>query len=438
MSWINSNPILFFLFDSFPNTAAVLAGAMIITLYLPRRPHYWLRVAASYLLIGAWIYVGKQGLPDFTVDKIALTIPAFTGLYLFTAVSVMVWNEASWHQAFLAATVSYALQNACERLIEIPLLYWDWFPRQAIIPLFVVVLCLLHRFIRQYQKKKAVFDFSNTDSRMMLCISTGAMVVCVWLDLVLKSATKGMDANLQAWICVTMVLFSLMIVLLSFCHVQETDAQKRSEEVEQLLRAEQRRFEYDKQIHEAINIKCHDIRHQIAAIRAQATDDGYRAELKKIGKLVDIYDCSPHSQNAALDVVLAGKMLTCNSMGINITCLADGRRLGFMDDCDVYALFGNILDNAIEAVSRVENPEQRVVTLTVGTKDNFMLVECENYFSGSLVFDDGLPLTTKEDRQNHGFGTHSIRTLTEKYDGSLKLSAQDEIFTLSILIPIPA
>lgn len=125
-------------------------------------------------------------------------------------------------------------------------------------------------------------------------------------------------------------------------------------------------------------------------------------------------------------------------MGINITCLADGRRLGFMDDCDVYALFGNILDNAIEAVSRVENPEQRVVTLTVGTKDNFMLVECENYFSGSLVFDDGLPLTTKEDRQNHGFGTHSIRTLTEKYDGSLKLSAQDEIFTLSILIPIPA
>lgn len=438
MSWINSNPILFFLFDSFPNTAAVLAGAMVITHCLPRRPHYWLRVLSSYLLIGAWIFLGKQKFPAFGLDNIMISIPAFSGMYLFTAVSVMVWNEASWHQAFFAATVSYALQNACERLIEIPLLYWDWFPRQAIIPVFAVELYLLYRFIRQYQKKKAVFDFSNTDSRMMLCISTGAMVVCIWLDLVLKSATTGMAAELQMWICVTMLLFSLLIVLLSFCHVQETDAQKRSEEIAQLLWAEQRRFDNEKQLHEAINVKCHDIRHQIAAIRAQSTDDAYRAELKKIGKLVDIYDATPHSRNAALDVVLANKMLTCNSMNINITCMADGRRLGFVDDCDVYALFGNILDNAIEAVDRVEEPEQRIITLSVENRENFLLIECENYFSGKLVFDDGLPVTTKEDTVNHGFGTHSIRMLTEKYGGSLKLSAQDDIFTLSILLPIPA
>lgn len=438
MSWIDSNPILFFLFDSFPNTAAVLAGAMVITHCLPRRPHYWLRVLSSYLLIGAWIFLGKQELPPFGLDNIKISIPAFSGMYLFTAVSVMVWNEASWHQAFFAATVSYALQNACERLIEIPLLYWDWFPRQAIIPVFAVELYLLYRFIRQYQKKKAVFDFSNTDSRMMLCISTGAMVVCIWLDLVLKSATVGMGAQLQMWICVTMLLFSLLIVLLSFCHVQETDAQKRSEEIAQLLWAEQRRFDNEKQLHEAINVKCHDIRHQIAAIRAQSTDDAYRAELKKIGKLVDIYDATPHSRNAALDVVLANKMLTCNSMNINITCMADGRRLGFVDDCDVYALFGNILDNAIEAVGRVEEPEQRIITLSVENRENFLLIECENYFSGKLVFDDGLPVTTKEDTVNHGFGTHSIRMLTEKYGGSLKLSAQDDIFTLSILLPIPA
>lgn len=438
MSCINNNPILFFLFDSFPNTAAVLAGAMVITHCLPRRPHYWLRVLGAYLLIGAWIYLGKQEFPAFELDKIMISIPAFTGMYLFTAVSVMVWNEASWHQAFFAATVSYALQNACERLIEIPLLYWDWFPRQAIIPVFAVELYLLYRFIRQYQKKKAVFDFSNTDSRMMLCISTGAMVVCIWLDLVLKCATTGMGAQLQMWICVTMLLFSLLIVLLSFCHVQETDAQKRSEEIAQLLWAEQRRFDNEKQLHEAINVKCHDIRHQIAAIRAQSTDDAYRAELKKIGKLVDIYDATPHSRNAALDVVLANKMLTCNSMNISITCMADGRRLGFVDDCDVYALFGNILDNAIEAVSRVEEPEQRIITLSVENRENFLLIECENFFSGKLVFDDGLPVTTKEDTVNHGFGTHSIRMLTEKYGGSLKLSAQDDIFTLSILIPIPA
>ena len=438
MSWINDNPVLFFLFDSFPNTAAVLAGALVITHCLPRRNHYWWRVFSSYLLIGLWMFGYKQSFQPVEVTNIALSIPAFSGLYLFTALSVMVWNEASWHQAFFAATVSYALQNACERLIEIPMLYWEWFPRQAIIPLFAVVLYLLYRFIRQYQKKKAVFDFSNTDSRMMLCISTGAMAMCIWLDLPLKKATEGLNPDLQLWICVTMVLSSLLIVLLSFCHVQQTDTQKQSEKISQLLQAEQRRFYNEKQIHEAINIKCHDIRHQIAAIRAQTEDDAYRAELKKIGKLVDIYDTTPHSHNAALDVALASKMLTCNNMGITITCMADGRRMGFMDDCDIYALFGNILDNAIEAVNQVAEPERRLITLTVENHENFLLIECENYFTGKLTFDDGLPVTTKEDTDNHGFGTHSIRALTEKYDGSLRLSAQSEIFTLSILIPIPA
>lgn len=438
MRWIESNPILSFLLTTFPNTAAVLTGALVISYHLPRRSYYWLRVLGSYLLIGALIFWGEQRLPAFEVYRISYSIPVFSGLYLFTAFSVMAWNKASWHQAFFTATVSYALQNACERLIEIPMLYWDWFPRQAIIPVFVLALYLLYRFIWQYKKKKTVFDFSNTDSRMMLCISTCAMVVCIWLDLVLKSETNGIETDLHAWICVTMMLFSLLIVILSFCHVQETDAQKHSEEIAQLLRAEQRRYEYDKQIHDAINIKCHDIRHQIAAIRAQATDDAYRAELKKIGKLVDIYDTAPHSQNAALDVVLAGKMLTCNNMNINITCMADGRRMEFMDDCDIYALFGNILDNAIEAANQVTEQEQRLITLTVENRENFLIVECENYFSGNLVFDDGLPLTTKSDTLNHGFGTRSIRALTEKYDGSVKLSTQDDIFTLSILIPIPA
>ena len=297
---------------------------------------------------------------------------------------------------------------------------------------------MLHRVITRYQKKQMVFDFSNVDNRILLFVSTGVMVGCVVLDMLLKISMSTATATVQAYICVLMALFSVLVVLLSFCHVRETDSQRLAEETARLLQAEQRRYEYDKQIHDAINIKCHDIRHQIAAIRAQATDDVYQAELKKIGKLVDIYDTAPHSQNAALDVVLAGKMLTCNNMNINITCMADGRRMEFMEDCDIYALFGNILDNAIEAASQVTEPEQRLITLTVENRENFLVVECENYFSGQLVFDDGLPLTTKSDTLNHGFGTHSIRALTEKYGGSVKLSTEGDIFDLSILIPIPA
>lgn len=432
------NRILTFFLSSFLNMSAVLIGVLVMTYYLPRRSHYWLRVTMSFLVIGIWMFIGKQLAPMGGTPRPMISILTFMGLFLFVWSSVMLWNIASWSQALFAVTVSYALQNACERLVEIPVLYWDWFPRQAKIILFGVSLFMLHRVITRYQKKQMVFDFSNVDNRILLFVSTGVMVGCVVLDMLLKISMSTATATVQAYICVLMALFSVLVVILSFCHVRETDSQRLAEETARLLQAEQRRYEYDKQIHDAINIKCHDIRHQIAAIRAQATDDVYQAELKKIGKLVDIYDTAPHSQNAALDVVLAGKMLTCNNMNINITCMADGRRMEFMEDCDIYALFGNILDNAIEAASQVTEPEQRLITLTVENRENFLVVECENYFSGQLVFDDGLPLTTKSDTLNHGFGTHSIRALTEKYGGSVKLSTEGDIFDLSILIPIPA
>ena len=92
---------------------------------------------------------------------------------------------------------------------------------------------------------------------------------------------------------------------------------------------------------------------------------------------------------------------------------------------------------AIEAAQQVQDPEQRMITLNVETQGEFLAISCENFFTGTLTFEDGLPMTTKADQANHGYGTHSIRILTEKYDGLLKVSSQDDIFTLSIILPIP-
>ena len=162
-----------------------------------------------------------------------------------------------------------------------------------------------------------------------------------------------------------------------------------------------------------------------------------REELKKIGQLVNIYDAAPHTRNAALDVALSGKMLACTNLGITMTCLADGRRIGFMEDSDIYALFGNILDNAIEATKTVTEEEKRIISLTIGTTGDLLLIDSQNYYAGEVQFVDGLPQTSKENKEYHGFGTRSIKTLTEKYGGDLKISAENGIFRLSIMLPIP-
>lgn len=430
-----------FLWESFANVAAVLVGCMITTKYIPQKRHHRFRVILSFVLITAWMFIGRNYLapdePDGSIPGPFVPIMVFSGLFLFSGLSVLFWCHSTWHQALFAVTVSYALQNICERIIEMLMWLIPGLPRQWIIPLLIATLWWYNRFCGQYKQRQTMFDFSNINNRFLLFVASGVMIGCVVIDLLLKVELGNSSPELNVMICVMMIMFSAMSVIVSMSHLRETDSKMRAEEAANLLRIEQSRYEQDRQIHEAISLKCHDIKHRIAAMRSSSSDDEYRTELKKIGKLVDIFDTTPHSQNAALDVVLANKMLTCNSLNITITCMADGRRMGFMADGDIYALFGNILDNAIEAAQQVQDPEQRMITLNVETQGDFLAISCENFFTGTLTFEDGLPMTTKADQANHGYGTHSIRILTEKYDGLLKVSSQDDIFTLSIILPIP-
>ena len=190
-------------------------------------------------------------------------------------------------------------------------------------------------------------------------------------------------------------------------------------ETERLLAERERQYRLSRENIEAINIKCHDIRHQIRHL----ADSG--ASVVETG-------------NEALDTILTEKSLTCSGEGIVLTVMADGAALGFMAPADIYALFGNALDNAIEAVRRVDDPERRTITLSVRRAGGMVAVGVENYFATAPRFSaDGLPQTSKSDSANHGFGTRSMRAIAQRYGGSLHAGTQDEIFYLNVLLAVP-
>ena len=96
-------------------------------------------------------------------------------------------------------------------------------------------------------------------------------------------------------------------------------------------------------------------------------------------------------------------------------------------------LFGNLIDNALEAVKEIEEKERRIVNVSVKSKGNIVIVQEENYFIGERNFSDGLPLTTKRDKSSHGFGMRSMGMIVEKYGGELKAFTADGIFHLNII-----
>ena len=148
------------------------------------------------------------------------------------------------------------------------------------------------------------------------------------------------------------------------------------------------------------------------------------------------FEAQNKTGNEVLDTILTGKSLICQQKDITLTVAADGQALDFMDVMDLSALFGNAIDNAIEAVSLVKDPEQRLVLLTVARKKGFLGIRLKNRYETGPITEGALPETTKPDKRYHGYGLKSIRSTVEKYGGTLSINGTDGWFDLDILIPL--
>ena len=111
--------------------------------------------------------------------------------------------------------------------------------------------------------------------------------------------------------------------------------------------------------------------------------------------------------------------------------------LKFIKEVDLYSLFGNIIDNAIEAVSKLEDETLRCIGINIHTIGNFISIKVDNYYMGDIQFSkEGKPITSKENKDYHGYGISSIQAIVEKYNGSMSIKTEGNIFILNILFPI--
>ena len=85
---------------------------------------------------------------------------------------------------------------------------------------------------------------------------------------------------------------------------------------------------------------------------------------------------------------------------------------------------------------KLADREKRMIHVSVFSQKNFLIIRVENYCEGVLEFKKELPVTTKADREQHGYGLKSVRHTVRKYGGEVDISLKDSWFGLKILIPI--
>lgn len=202
------------------------------------------------------------------------------------------------------------------------------------------------------------------------------------------------------------------------------------------LKSQHQEYLQSKENIESIGRLAHDLKHQIAALRAQVDPEHMAAGFEQLEASVQQYSAQQHTGNPVLDVILTAKTHTCADKGITFTAVADGKLLDGMSSMDIASLFGNALDNAIEATSKLSDPEKRLIRLALYRQGQFVVLRVENYYDSALKTDtEGNLRTTKKDTRSHGFGVKSIRHIVQQYGGEVTIRTKDHWFTLTALVP---
>lgn len=296
---------------------------------------------------------------------------------------------------------------------------------------------IFYRIFRVKLKESGGRIFEDTSNNIAFC---GMLFVLVYLATFMCQTIFVGDSYTYEhvnYIGAT-VDFLICILLLWVQHgiLQIRNINQEKEIVEHLLYERKRQYELSRENIETINHKCHDLKHQIRAL--EHVSEGERSNyIRELEDAIGIYDAVVETGNEVVNTIISEKALICGRRDIRLSCMVDASHLDFMSTLDIYALLGNALDNAIESVSRYADKDKRIISLTICAVGDFLSIQINNYCEDNVVFTDGLPMTTKRNKDYHGFGMKSMRHLAKKYGGSMATSIADNMFTLQILLPMP-
>ena len=300
----------------------------------------------------------------------------------------------------------------------------------------ILFMCLC--YIAYFFVFKKVFKEKNlsSDHISFTIAYILTIVLSMFMRMSLQNVYEYVYQTSTGWIVNFSIGFiSIIVLILILLLYSYAVASNEKDVLAGMLDEKERQYLLSAESIDTINQKCHDIKRLLRAFEFASDEDKEKVKAE-MERSISVYDSSFNTSSPALNTILSEKSLYCQSRNIQLSCSADGDLLSFIDPVDIYILFSNILDNATEAVSNVEE-NRKVITISVTSKAGYLLIREDNYFSDEIKLVNGIPQTTKREKKYHGYGAKSIRHISEKYGGDVSFQTEDHIFTILISIPLP-
>jgi hypothetical protein len=414
-----------------------LVALLLFCFSRPKRRHFGVRFSlfiVFYLIIDFLSEMGYYGnVFEFSEKLVSfsqlmqneLRIPMVCVLLIAAVAGCILCFRMTWKDILFFGTASYLIQHIPVSIYAM-YLSLDLLRSSYIFALIYVVLYVVFYFIAIRRIRREEVETSNNT----LVATSALAAVVIFLFEFIYQINASFTANFYKSTC------CIIMLLLMFGYFRESKVKKENVKLEYMIRAEQKHYEELQANMEIINIKCHDMKYQISHLKNVEQEADRQKLIDQLTRDIDIYGNSNLTENNALNVILSEKNLLCNNFSIKLYCIIDGDQLNFMEDADIYSLFGNALDNAIEYVKDVQDIDKRNVYVYVRSVANFVSIHIENYFEGTLQYDKNNQIvTSKGDKTIHGFGLRSIEYIVKKYNGEISIGNKNNAFVINIAFP---
>ena len=431
-------PIIFGLV-SVVNNLLLVGGCIVITLALfrlkMRNPPVALIVSA---VLAAGVGVFRPIAAASGSENLMTLFSTLLLLMPFACMAVVFRPKGLWKS--MLVVVGYTFAESVKFLLLYLFFNFDNDARdeavEMTVELFVDVfffLCALAFYLLYAAKKEHRLEVSRQGAGLFLLVTATVLVFMVSLGLLSRDYTQS---NQSSFVFM-MLNIPLLTVTVTFGMSMILKARTTSEVYKAQLDMQVQHYEFMARMNDDLRMFRHDFPKKMRPLIAYLDENNVKEARSIAEQFVDFMSSQGErirTGNYRLDTVLFCEQQVAQRDGITID-VPYGTVFpakGIAPD-DLYTIFPNALDNAIEACRKVEG--ERVIEFRTTLTEDTVYVTVRNPYAGTLKLKNGVPQTDKADKQNHGYGLRNIRKAAAHYgEDNVTCSAENGFFELRIVL----
>ena len=298
------------------------------------------------------------------------------------------------------------------------------------ITLLILLFILILKFV-----SRTFAEIFEKDARN-ICIFAIVPTVYYLFDYITVIYTNAWLENNR--IAAEFLPFFLCIIFTVFCIVyyreyeKKADAERKENIIRITVEQQAKELEAIKRSESEVRILRHDLRLFLSTLAVCVeTDDKDTARhiINSYTEQVERSKAKRFCANDTINYVISDFFAKCEAHEISFNNSVGIDKIS-VDEILFSSILQNALDNALNAVLELP-PEQRTIHLVIRMINGKLLLSVKNSMGKKAVFSDGHPISTKK---GHGYGTQSMRYLTEKLGGNCQFTTNDEYFITRVII----